>query len=71
LFAPAGTPAAVLEKIRDDLRAVLSEPGFAQRNATSKGLTVVAGDGAQLRRVIQEEVQLTAEQVKAAGVSPE
>jgi tripartite-type tricarboxylate transporter receptor subunit TctC len=71
LFAPAGTPAGIVDKIRADVRAVLADPGFAQRNATSKGLTVIAGDGAQLRHAIQEEVQLTAEQVKAAGVKPE
>lgn len=71
LFAPAGTPPAVLEKIRSDVRSVLADPGFAQRNATSKGLAVVASDGAQLKRAIAEEVQITEEQVKAAGVTPE
>jgi tripartite-type tricarboxylate transporter receptor subunit TctC len=71
LFAPAGTPAALLDKIRADVHSVLSDPAFAERQATSKGLTVVAGDAAQLKRAIQEEVQLTAEQVKAAGVTPE
>jgi tripartite-type tricarboxylate transporter receptor subunit TctC len=71
LFAPAGTPAAIVEKIRADVRSVLTDASFAERQVTSKGLTVVAGDAAQLRRTIQEEARLTAEQVKAAGVTPE
>jgi tripartite-type tricarboxylate transporter receptor subunit TctC len=71
LFTPAGTPAAVVEKIHTDVRSVLMDASFAEKQVTSKGLSVVAGDSAQLRRVIQEESRLTAEQVKAAGVTPE
>lgn len=71
LFAPAGTPAAVVEKIHTDVRSVLMDASFAEKQVTSKGLAVVAGDSAQLRRVIREESRLTAEQVKAAGVTPE
>ena len=71
LFAPAATPVAIVEKIHADVRAILMDPAFAERNATSKGLSVIAGDAAYLRRVIRDEVQLTAEQTKAAGVTPE
>jgi tripartite-type tricarboxylate transporter receptor subunit TctC len=71
LFAPAGTPAPILEKIRADVHAVLADPVFAERQALSRGLTVVAGDAAQLRRSIHEETQVVGEQIKAAGVKPE
>ena len=71
LFAPAGTPAAVLDRIRTDVKAVLSDRGFAEMHAVSKGLTVVAGDGELLSRTIREETQVTAIQIKAAGVQPE
>ncbi|WP_066271781.1 Bug family tripartite tricarboxylate transporter substrate binding protein [Hydrogenophaga palleronii] len=71
LFAPAGMPAAVIAKIHADVRSVLTDPSFAEKQVTAKGLTVVAGDAAQLRRVIQDESRLTAEQVKAAGVTLE
>ena len=71
LFAPKGTPAAIVEKIRSDVHAILLDPAFAERQATSKGLTVIAGDGARLRRAIQEETKIVAEQTKAAGVMPE
>jgi tripartite-type tricarboxylate transporter receptor subunit TctC len=71
LFAPAGTPASVVEKIHTDVRSVLTNPAFAEKQVMSKGLTVVAGDPGQLRRAIQAETKLVAEQVRAAGVAPE
>lgn len=71
LFAPAGTPAAIVDRIRADVQSILADPAFAQTHAVSKGLTVVAGDRAQLERTIQEETRVTAEQIKAAGVTPE
>ena len=71
LFAPAGTPAGATDRIRTDVRAILNDPAFAAANAVSKGLTVVAGDRAQLVKTIADDVRLTAEQVKAAKVTPE
>lgn len=71
LFAPAGTPAPIVERIRTDVRAILKDPAFVATQVTSKGLTVVAGDKTQLVNRIHEETQATAEQVKAAGVTPE
>lgn len=70
LFAPAGTPAHIVTKIRDDVKEVLENPEFAQQYATSKGLAVVASDGEQLREVIREESKATGEMIKAAGVEP-
>ncbi|CAN5639393.1 tripartite tricarboxylate transporter substrate binding protein [soil metagenome] len=71
LFAPAGTPAAVIDKIAADVKAILSDPVFAQKQAVSKGLSVVASDGAQLRRTIKEESVVTGDQIKAARVLAE
>jgi len=71
LFAPAGTPAAVVKQIRDAVHDVLSDPQFVQRQVTARGLTVVAGDGRQLREAIGQEVKDTAAMIKAAGVVAE
>lgn len=71
LFAPAGTPSAIAEKIRTDVRAILRDPKFAEQFAVSKGLSVVVGDADQLRTAIKEETAATAAMVKAAGVKPE
>jgi tripartite-type tricarboxylate transporter receptor subunit TctC len=71
LFAPAGTSEAIVNRIRDDVQTVLRDPVFAKLQIAPKGLTVVAGDAAQLKAAIKEETLVTAEQVKAAGVKPE
>ncbi|MDQ2735208.1 MAG: tripartite tricarboxylate transporter substrate-binding protein [Pseudomonadota bacterium] len=71
LFAPAGTPEPIVAKIRSDVRAILTDPAFAKMQATSKGLTVVAGDKGQLVDEINEEAKIVGEQIKAAGVKPE
>ncbi|WP_171015971.1 tripartite tricarboxylate transporter substrate binding protein [Ramlibacter sp. 2FC] len=71
LFAPASTPPAIVNQIRSAVREVLSDPQFAEQQVTSKGLTVIAGDGKQLREAIAKEVEITAAMIKAAGVVAE
>lgn len=71
LFAPAGTPQAVIDQVRNAVRDVLADPQFAEQNVTSKGLTVVASDGRQLREAIAKEADVTASMIKAAGIVAE
>lgn len=71
LFAPAGTPQAVVDKISNDVRAILRNPQFAERNATSRNLRVVASTPQQFQAAIHEEAAAMGEMVKAAEVKPE
>lgn len=71
LFAPAGTPAAIVEKINADVRDVLRDPAFAQVNATARNLKVVAGTPQEFQTVIREEVKQVAEMIRVADVKPE
>jgi len=71
LFAPAGTPPEIVNQIRTAVREVLANPQFVEANVASKGLNVVAGDGAQLRAAIAKEAEVTAGMIKAAGVVAE
>jgi tripartite-type tricarboxylate transporter receptor subunit TctC len=71
LFAPAGTPAPVVNEIRSAVQAVLADPQFVEQQVSSKGLTVIAGDGKQLREMIARETEVTAAMIKAAGVVAE
>jgi len=68
MFAPAGTPAAVVGDIRKAVQAVLADPRFVKQQVSSKGLNVVAGDGRQLADTIRKETQSTGAMIKAAGV---
>jgi len=71
LFAPAGTPAAVVEKINADVRAILRDPAFAEKNATSRNLRVVASTAQQFQASIRDEAATVGEMVRAAEVKPE
>ncbi len=71
LFAPAGTPAEVVNEIRAAVQWAMSDAQFVEQQVTSKGLSVVAGDAAQLRDTIKKESDATAAMVKAAGIVAE
>jgi tripartite-type tricarboxylate transporter receptor subunit TctC len=71
LFAPAGTPAAIVKQVQEAVHDVLSDPKFVQQQVTSRGLTVVAGDGRQLHDAIAKEIEVTGPMIKAAGVVAE
>ena len=71
LLAPAGTPQALVQQLAADVRAVLTQPAFADRNARSKGLVVIAGGPAELAAAIREDVALTGTMVATARVQPE
>ncbi|MCC6473648.1 MAG: tripartite tricarboxylate transporter substrate binding protein [Burkholderiales bacterium] len=71
LFAPAGTPEAIVEKIGADVRAVLKTREFSERHAISKGMGVVASMPQDLSAAIREETALVGEMIRAAGIRPE
>ena len=71
LFAPAGTPPAIIEKINVDVRAILRDPAFAEKNVTSRNLRVVASTPQHFQSSIREEVKAVGEMVRAAEVKPE
>jgi tripartite-type tricarboxylate transporter receptor subunit TctC len=71
LLAPAGTPPAVVDQIAAAVHAVLTQPAFAERNARSKGLDVIAGGPAELAAAIREDVALTGAMAATARVQPE
>ena len=57
LFAPAGMPAALAERVQGELAAILQEPGFRAREVEGKGYDLVAGDAQELRRHIAQELR--------------
>lgn len=71
LFAPAETPAAIVDKIGADVRAILKTPAFTEMHVSSRGLDVVASSSQELAATIREETVLMGEMARAAGVQPE
>ncbi len=71
LFAPAGTPAPAIDRIGDEVRALLRARAFAEKHVTGRGLDVVASSPRDLGKVIQDEVAIVGEMIRAANVQAE
>lgn len=68
IFATAGTPAAVVQRINTDINALLQEP--AVRNAlTHQGLIVSGGSAAQFRSYIDSEAKRWGAVIQRLGIT--
>jgi tripartite-type tricarboxylate transporter receptor subunit TctC len=71
IYAPAGTPKPIIDKLNKSIAAVGSKPEFVQKFLTSRGLTPVfdsADDFA--KQLVRERAEGLAE-VKASGLYPD
>lgn len=64
LFAPKGTPAAVIERLNKEFNAVMAEPAMQQR-LTGLGYTLVGGSPDVLRKHLDSEIKKWAEVAKS------
>jgi len=67
VFAPAGTPQAVIEKLNRDINAVLEDPAFAE-NLASQGAEPAPGTLEQFRRFVHEQDAHYAKLARDTGV---
>ena len=70
LLAPAGTPAAVVERINNELRKAMATPE-AQDRITKSGLAPMSMTVAQFQAAVRQEFSTNAAITKAAGIEPE
>ncbi len=70
LFAPAGTPAAIVDKLWREVRTAMQDPAVRDR-LTKIGAEPVADSPADFKKFVQSELKAYAEQVRLAGVKPE
>lgn len=68
LLAPAATPPEIVNKINAEVTAILKNPAFAERQVTSRGLTLVADSPKEFAARIQEDAASTQEMVRAAKI---
>jgi len=71
LFAPAGTPPAVLAKIQMDVAAILNEPEFKARFIDKAGHTGVGSTPAAFAKFIQDDLAAKGRMIAAAKIEPE
>ncbi len=67
IYAPAGTPDAVIQRLNRDFDAVLAEPALRER-LTGLALDVAGGPPQELDRQLKERMALYAGIIKAVGI---
>jgi tripartite-type tricarboxylate transporter receptor subunit TctC len=70
MFAPAGTPAAIVDKLWREVQIAEKKPAVLDRFA-KLGVEPVADSPADYRKFIQAEIKAYAEQARLAGIKPE
>ena len=68
LSVPAGTPAPVVQRIRDALQKALAQPGVRAK-LEANGAAVVASTPEEYVRSLQSEIALTEKMMKASGIT--
>ena len=71
LFAPAGTPAAILEKIQKDVYTVITDPEFDKREMTGKGYGAVGSTPAEFAAFIKNDLEYKGRLIKLSGAKAE
>ncbi len=67
MFAPAGTPAAIVNKLESDVRNALAEPAFQQK-ARDQGAAADFMDSKALGEMVQRDWNMWAKVVKEADI---
>ena len=70
MFAPAGTPADVIDKIAADVARVTQSADARDRLATL-GAEAMPMSTAEFRRFVRDEIAIAAKVIKAAGIKPQ
>jgi tripartite-type tricarboxylate transporter receptor subunit TctC len=71
LFAPAGTPAAIVDKVHAEVTRITGDPGFRQRNFIDRAVEPAVGPRAEFARFIAENRAFAARVAKEAGIQPQ
>lgn len=69
MFAPAGTPMALIERVSAETKRGLQRPDFA-RMVEAQGADIIGSTPAELASVVKSEVQIWQKVVKALNVKP-
>jgi len=68
LFAPAGTPRAVIDKLHHEIAAIVSEPAFREKNLIQRGLVPAINTPEEFAAYIRKDRAAAERVVKASGL---
>ncbi len=68
IVAPAGTPQAIIDKINNDVRQILSDPEFEQRFLTPNMLTSIGSSSREFAAFMEQESKKWRTLISASGI---
>src|SRR5262245_51172225 len=71
LFAPAGTPMPIVEKLAKEIASIVSDPEFRARHLTARSLVPAINTPEQFSEDIKKDRIVAEQVVKAAGLEPQ
>ena len=71
LFAPAGTPRPIVDRIAKEVAAIVADPDFAQKQLTDRSLVGATDGPDEFAKQIEEDRTVAEQVVKQAGMGPE
>jgi tripartite-type tricarboxylate transporter receptor subunit TctC len=71
LFAPAGTPKAIVDRVNKDVNEIISKPDFRDRHLTARSLVPANNTPEQFAADIKRERPIAEKVVKDAGFEPQ
>jgi tripartite-type tricarboxylate transporter receptor subunit TctC len=71
LFAPTGTPKAIVDKLNGEIRRVVNDPAFLDKYIISRGLVPAINSPEEFAKEIKEDRAAAKEVVKESGLEPQ
>lgn len=71
LFAPAGTPRGIVDRIAKEVAAIVADPEFAQKQLKDRSLVGATDTPDEFAKQIADDRVVAEEAVKQAGMGPE
>jgi tripartite-type tricarboxylate transporter receptor subunit TctC len=71
LVAPAGTPKAIIDKIREDVARIGNEPAFRQKQFIDRALEPILNTPEEFARFLLEDRAMSERVVREAGLQPQ
>jgi len=71
LFAPAGTPKPIVDKIARDVATIVNDPAFRERHLTARSLVPAINTPEQFADEIKKDRVMAERVVKEAGLTPQ
>ena len=71
IFAPRGTPKAIIDRIRNDVVRVITDADFDAREITGKGYTGVGSTPDEFAAFVRTDLEYKGKMIKSAGIKAE